>query len=698
MANEPPQDDRTAAELLSKSLRCQLSDAEQRALKENLDGNEEATNFAELSRIIQATASEVAQSTSNGTDPTIETGLSVDAKKRLAKSVRLAQQEFQSAHILNTENATLDRAVAPMSGTRMGDGRDTLSRFTMLRMIGEGGLGSVWLARDEELNRTVAIKEMLLEKSNSPQYLERFRREAMITGLLEHPNVVPLYMFGVDSESGKPFYAMRFLGKQTLDDAIEEYHVRRKAGHTGAIDLHRLLTVFLDVCQAIAYAHSRGVVHRDLKPDNVALDSFGQVIVLDWGIAKVLNDGELAVQASLSTSDNTDLLLTKTVHGEIIGTPLYMAPEQASGALDEIDERTDVFGLGAILYAILSGQAPHQQSSLTTEDLSLKERLKIIAQAPIPLPRDFDSQVPREIEDICMRAMSQHRYTRHSSAKELAEDVERWMAGQNDKRRVYEAMKLEANSIRVNLQSCIRDFGTNTRFVATLPPINGLIDAANNVDGDSEEVWRERLSTIFRGLLRSNQDFQAVAYNRIVGEDSMELVRVERSGQGGEARAVPRSRLTQAPVSMFEANVIANKPDDVYVSINQVGDRAPLLLQAGVPIFDREEEPFGLVLIEGNFTQLIENRIGRNESDARVVVVDDAGQLIFDGARSSRNAVGSQAKDVLRGWTDIQEPLDCGGTYEDPSNELFAASVGLCTQRNRGITVVLQANEKFTRH
>ena len=677
------QNDRTASELLSKSLHGKLTDDEQLRLDESLAENEEATAFANLSRMIQDSVAEVVSATEAG-DVDIEEGLSEAAKSRMRTSVRKAKAESVAINVAAT--------MAPFSPTA-GDGRMAESRFTMLRKIGQGGLGSVWLARDEDLKRTVAVKELLTEKADSPKHLQRFQREAMITGLLEHPNVVPLYMFGVNSESGKPFYAMRFLGKQTLDDAIEIHHVRRAAGQTESIDLHRLLNVFLDVCQAIAYAHSRGVIHRDLKPDNVALDNFGQVIVLDWGIAKLLSDGELAIQASLGPSDNADAILTATLDGEVIGTPLYMAPEQALGEHENVDERTDVFGLGALLYAILTGKAPHHESTVRSKSSSITDLLKTIAEADIPMPIEADGQVSRDLSAICMRALSSHRYTRHATARELADDVERWMAGQHEKRKTFESMRLEGNNIRVGLESWIRDFGTNARFVATLPPIMGLIDSANGIDEEGEAVWRERLTTIFSGLLRSNQDFQAITYNQVSGDQSQELVRVEKLGAESQARSVPKSRLATTSLTAFGTSVIANKPDDVRVSIgNTAGPKEciqTLTLQAGVPIFDREEEPYGLVAIEGDFQRLVEKTI-RNPMSARILIVDCNDNVLID--RSSPESIGLDAAQVLPGWKDIKSSLAREADYSDHSGELFATRVVLCPRSARSFKIVLIAN------
>ena len=155
--------------------------------------------------------------------------------------------------------------------------------YRLIRKIGQGGLGRVWLAYDESLKRYVAIKE--ISGNDTPTAVERFDREAIITGRLEHPGIVPIYQLGTEESTGKSFYVMRFLGKTTLHDAIMEYHERRAEGDDDPMLIRRLLDDFVNACQALGHAHSRQVIHRDLKPENIAIDSFGQVIVIDWGIA-----------------------------------------------------------------------------------------------------------------------------------------------------------------------------------------------------------------------------------------------------------------------------------------------------------------------------------------------------------------------------------------------------------------------------
>ena len=271
--------------------------------------------------------------------------LSSDARDLLESRVDAALQDTASAQ--TDETANPDKQPAPQTGSSARLSRllglqsdaptflDVNCRFCLLRRIGEGGIGSIWLARDERLNRNVAVKRLHTDSEQSAQAVARFRREAEITGRLEHLNIIPVYLSGTDNSTDKDLYVMRFVGKRTLTDAIRDYHDNDESREKDSARLHNLLGMFLRVCDAIAYAHSRGVIHRDLKPDNVALDSFGQVIVLDWGMAKVMGSAEIGPQPTeTELFADTDLLQTKD--GAVIGTPLYMSPEQAAGDIDPV--------------------------------------------------------------------------------------------------------------------------------------------------------------------------------------------------------------------------------------------------------------------------------------------------------------------------------------------------------------------------
>jgi len=309
---------------------------------------------------------------------------------------------------------TVSRALA---ATPSSLGRPELSgqRYAGFRLLGEGGMGVVYIAVDTSLNRQVALK-MIREGTTdpldatprtTPSELEtRFLQEAAVTGGLEHPGIVPVYELG-QTPSGAPYYTMRLIrGDRTLEDAISE-----------AGDLESRLGVlepFLKVCDAIRYAHSRGVVHRDLKPANVALGNFGEVVVLDWGLAKVGDRPDLteaAWQKRIRELRETNDLETLT---SAIGTPGYMSPEASLGEIEKVDARSDVFSLGAILYRILTGKPPFPFPDLTT---FMEKLMQGVDEVP---------GAPEGLAAICLRALAVDRDKRPADAGELGDAIRAW--------------------------------------------------------------------------------------------------------------------------------------------------------------------------------------------------------------------------------------------------------------------------------
>jgi tetratricopeptide (TPR) repeat protein/tRNA A-37 threonylcarbamoyl transferase component Bud32 len=293
------------------------------------------------------------------------------------------------------------------------------ARYTLTRLHAQGGIGRVWLAHDEDLGRDVALKELRPDRGDSPTAAARFLEEAQITGQLEHPGIVPVYEL-VQPPDGRPCYAMRFVGGRTLADAIRDYHCKREAGEAGPLALRELLTAFIGVCNAVAYAHSRGVLHRDLKPQNVALGDYGEVLVLDWGLARVQGTAEeptSVLPVALGSESSRD----ETRQGQVLGTPAYMAPEQAEGRLDRVDRRSDVYGLGAILYEVLTGAPPFDGADTL-------EVLKRVVQGPVVPPRQRVAAVPPALDAVCRKALAKEPAARYGSAAELAQEVGRWLA------------------------------------------------------------------------------------------------------------------------------------------------------------------------------------------------------------------------------------------------------------------------------
>src|SRR5262249_12111869 len=236
---------------------------------------------------------------------------------------------------------------------------DGVGRYRTGRVPAPGGLGEVHLAPDEELSRPVALKRIQRPRAADPESRRRFLQEATLTARLEHPGVVPVYGL-VHDGSGQPCYAMRFIQGETLQEAISRFHEADRAGRDPGqrrLALRALLGRFVAVCNTVAYAHSKGVLHRDLKPANIMLGGYGETLVIDWGLAKSFDRAEEGQPGG--GADATPVPDGEgTLAGSAVGTPGYMSPEQARGAWDQVGPTSDVYGLGATLYCLLTGQSP----------------------------------------------------------------------------------------------------------------------------------------------------------------------------------------------------------------------------------------------------------------------------------------------------------------------------------------------------
>jgi serine/threonine-protein kinase len=279
------------------------------------------------------------------------------------------------------------------------------------------------VALDGELNREVALKQILDAHAADPVSRQRFLVEAEISGGLEHPGIVPVYGLGADGD-GRPFYAMRFIRGDSLKEAIDRFHADpalRSDPGARSLALRGLLRRFIDVCNAIAYAHSRGVLHRDIKPGNVIVGRHGETLVVDWGLAKPTGRSEPGHDAAERTlRPSTASGSAETLPGSALGTLAYMSPEQAAGDVARLGPRSDVYGLGATLYCLLTGKPPHEGD--------VADVLQAVGRGAFRLPRAMGPSVDRALEAVCLKAMAAKPEDRYASGRALADDAERWMA------------------------------------------------------------------------------------------------------------------------------------------------------------------------------------------------------------------------------------------------------------------------------
>ena len=288
--------------------------------------------------------------------------------------------------------------------------RSESDRYVIERVLGKGGMGTVFLVRDNVIGRQVALKKMHAHD------VARFRREARVQGQLEHPAVVPVYDVGA-SPDGEPFFTMKRVRGQSLAEILKA---------SSGPGQRKLLTAFSQLCLAVHYAHERGVVHRDIKPSNIMLGSYGEVYLLDWGVAKLANESDarekIDSQEDIGSGDNSGV---KTGVGVLMGTPSTMSPEQAVGG--RVDARSDVYALGAVLFEILTREPLHPKGP--ADDVIRSITKGVDARASVRVP---DANVPPELELVCVKATRLEPNDRLTSAKDLHEALEAYLDGDRD--------------------------------------------------------------------------------------------------------------------------------------------------------------------------------------------------------------------------------------------------------------------------
>jgi serine/threonine protein kinase len=439
----------------------------------------------------------------------------------------------------------------------------TLGAFRILHQIGEGGMAKVYKAYQPAMDRTVALKVLPEEYAEDPQFVERFIREARTIAALEHRNILPVFDFG--EQDGITYMAMRYVEGGTLKELLNQ----------GRLTLHDVLDLMVQICSALDYAHRRGVIHRDVKPSNVILDSEGAAYLMDFGIAKVLGkSGDL------------------TATGAAIGTPAYMAPEQALG--EKVDSRTDIYALGIVLYEMVVGRVPYQAD---TPMAVLMAHLR----DPLPLPREFDTSISESVQAVIIKALAKDREDRYQTANELAEAFRKSIQSS--------AYKMEAST----LVTLIREIQTERPVSGQAVPITpGSQAALRSTDPRLKERleldYIDGLSAFWiRDWIKARACFQAVlavdpAYKDTVNrlqevEKQIQLASLYAQAQEAMQKdewqpAMEKLRQLVALDKEYQQSAAMLKTVELKIELGDLYAQAEQLHQAGqwqavVNIFDR---------------------------------------------------------------------------------------------------------------
>jgi eukaryotic-like serine/threonine-protein kinase len=400
-------------------------------------------------------------------------------------------------------------------------GISSTNKFTLVEELGRGGMGIILRGRDKVLHRDVALK--VIRDHGDDVQRERFIKEAQVTGQLEHPNIVPVHEFGVD-HSGRIFFAMKLVRGRTLGEVLDGH----RAGDEAVLrdfPLSRLVSILVQVCHAVAFAHSRGVIHRDLKPSNIMLGDFGEVQLMDWGLAKV---GVVDVAEPAGVGEETRIpgerpvvrRLDDTQDGSVLGTPVYMPPEQALGRIGALDARSDVYALGAILYEVLTLRTP-------IEGEDVKEVLYKVARGEVITPEQAapERDIPRDLSAVAMKALSYQPEHRYMDAGAMRRDLELFLDGRMVSAREDNVIEVLARFIRRHRIASLV-VGTTVVLLLTVATVGYL---ANDAQRRRALEERQRAEALQRAA-EENQA-RAIASSTVAEQERQRAIAAQQQAE-----------------------------------------------------------------------------------------------------------------------------------------------------------------------
>lgn len=563
-----------------------------------------------------------------------------------------------------------------------------VSRYRNLQFLARGGIGEVFTAVDEDLNRSVAIKFIRPGKEQNEQNRLQFAVEGQVTARLEHPGVVPVYGVGYTTE-GRPFQIMRLIRGGCLREAIRAFHgdgqgdASQQSAST-VPELRMLLRRMVSVCQTLAYAHTRGVVHRDVKPENIMLGQYGETLVVDWGLAMPYDKGRDGSEEGAEETLHIDSVeALRSSQSGVSGTPSYMSPEQAMG-LAEIGPASDIYSLGATLFELLTGQVPFKAKSAM--DVVAKVRHGQFAK-----PSQLNAKVPRALESICLKAMSHDPEDRYPTASAMAADLDRWIAGERvtayqetrseklrrwarEHRQLAQAIAvtalllivggsawstavvLQKNSlIDQRMSSLVAQADLKERLLiggvenlrqdilllAKRPQLATVARAVEN--GVATAAEKDDLAAEFEAILGLNPGYMQV---RLLGLDGREKVRVDRKSSGSAPFRLADDALQDKGGKDYYRDTKTLAAGDVYLSeininmeLGQHQWETPTI-RAAAPVFASEDSHLlGVVVVNMHFdrvSELLKNVSHNNEllvfltdEDGRFLSVADVPEVAF---------------------------------------------------------------------